>query len=113
MILNEHDIFPLPIGERVIIPIQNNNPKIVLTDGYHYTKPLELVYHHYKVYHFKVVCVVDDFQLVAGFAIMIIFYILGLLTGFIFIQFLSLAPILYFLFFYYVNRNDFLQVRPS
>ena len=100
-------------NENVVIPVHKNNPTIVLTDGYHITKPLELIYHHLNVYYFKVVCVVDDFQLIAGVAIMVIFYSLGLLTGFFLLKLFALFPIIYFLFYYYINRNDFIQIRPT
>jgi hypothetical protein len=111
--LNDSEIYSLPENEDVVIPVYKNNPKIVLTDGYHYTKPLELVYHHLKVYYFKVGCVIDNFQLLAGVALMALLYLLGLFTGFFILKVLSVFPIIYFLFYYYINREDFIKIRPS
>lgn len=97
----------------MIIPIEENNPKIVITDGYHFTKPLELVYHHIHTYYFKVVCAIDDFQLWAGIMLMGILYLAGFFTGFFILKLLSFFPILYFLFLYYINRNEFIQLRVT
>jgi hypothetical protein len=97
----------------VIIPIENNNPKIVVTDGYHITKPLELVFHHIHTYYFKVVCVIGDFQLGAGLALMAICGTIGIYTGFFFMKVFAFFPIFYFLFLYYINRKQFLQIRAT
>jgi hypothetical protein len=93
------------------IPLQANNPKVVITDGFHITKPLELVFHHVHTYYFKIVCIIDDFQLMAGLAVMFVFGLLALATGFLLLKLLTAFPVLYFLFFYYINRKDFLQLK--
>ncbi len=113
VIINGKDIYTLVKGEKLVIPLTENNPKIVLTDGYHITKPLELVFHHIHTYYFRVVCVIDNYQLVAGIAATIIIYLLGLLTGFLAIKLVSFFPIFYFLFFYYIRRKDFLQIHAA
>lgn len=92
--------------------VQSNNPTIVITDGYHFTKPVELVYHHLDTYYFKVVCVIGDVQLLAGFLLLIVLYLVGFASGVFAPKLLSFLPILYFLFYYYVNRREFLQVTP-
>jgi len=98
-------------GERVIISLDNNNPKVVVTDGYHFTKPLELVYHHLHTYYFKIVCAIDDTQLLAGCGVLVLFYLMGFVTGIFILKLLSLFPILYFLFLYYINRKEFIQIQ--
>ena len=113
LIVNGRDIYPLMSNKKVIIPIEKNNPKIVVTDGYHITKPLELVFHHIHTYYFKVVCVIGDFQLGAGLALMLICGTIGVFTGFFFMKVLAFFPILYFLFLYYINRKEFLQIRAT
>src|SRR5690606_17322020 len=67
VIVNGTEIYPIAKGEKLVIPVKFNNPKIVATDGYHITQPLELVFHHIHRYHFKIVCVIGDSQLAAGF----------------------------------------------
>ncbi|HVZ56582.1 MAG TPA: hypothetical protein VG870_07985 [Chitinophagaceae bacterium] len=111
MIVNDHDIYPIRRGEKLVIPLSENNPRVVITDGMHITKPLELIFHHVHTYYFKIVCAIDDFQLIAGLALMVVFALLALATGFLAFKVLSIFPLLYVLFLYYINRKDFLQFR--
>jgi hypothetical protein len=111
VIINGNEIYPVKQGQRVVISLENNNPKVVVTDGYHFTKPLELVYHHLHTYYFKIVCAIDDTQLLAGFCVLVLFYLFGFATGIFILKLLSLFPILYFLFLYYINRKEFIQIQ--
>lgn len=111
VIVNGVEIYPVKQGERLVISMESNNPKVVVTDGYHFTKPLELVYHHLHTYYFKIVCAIDDTQLLAGCCLLLLFYLLGFATGFLVLKLLSLFPILYFLFLYYINRKEFIQIQ--
>lgn len=91
--------------------VDHNNPVIVVTDGFHITKPLELVYHHLNTYYFKVECSLTDVQLIYGLVFCLMFVILGLASGFLFFQLLSFIPIIYILYLYYIDRKDFLAIR--
>jgi len=112
VVVNGSDIYPLPDSKPVVVTVMENNPKIVVTDGYHFTKPVELVYHHLNTYYFKVVCVIGDLQLLAGSLLLIVLYLLGFYSGFFILKLFSFAPIIYFLFFYYINRKEFIQITP-
>jgi len=48
-----------------------------------------------------------------GIAMIIICYLLGFATGFFILKLLSFFPLIYFLFFYYINRKDFLQIKAA
>jgi hypothetical protein len=111
-VVNGKEIYPLPDSRPVTITVQENNPKLVITDGYHFTKPVELVYHHLNTYYFKVICVIGDMQLIAGVLLLSVLYLLGFATGFFVLKLISFLPIIYFLFFYYINRKDFIQITP-
>ena len=95
-----------------MITVMQNNPKLVITDGYHITKPVELVYHHLDTYYFKVICIIDNIQLLAGSFLLIVLYMIGFYTDVFVIKLASFLPVLYFLFYYYINRRDFLQITP-
>ena len=97
----------------MVIPVKFNNPKIVATDGYHITQPLELVFHHIHRYHFKIVCVIGDSQLAAGFVLMAVLFFVGMVSGLLVVRLLSVLPVFYFLFLYYINRKEFIQIRAS
>lgn len=109
--MNDKNIYQLDKNKPIIIPLANKHSKIVVTDGYHYTKSLELAYHQIHTYYFKVVCAINDEQLALGAILLSLFYFAGLTSGIIFMQVISVLPILYFLYWYYINRNDFLQIK--
>lgn len=68
----------------IVIPVQENNPRIVITDGYHYTVPLKLIFDDLNTYCFKVCCAINDWQLSGGFIFLAITYMAGLLPGYFF-----------------------------
>jgi len=113
VIVNNKEIYPLNHTEPVVIEVKDNHPRIVITDGYHFTKPIELAYKGPSYYHFKVVCSIDDMQLFGNFFILTLFYLLGFFTGVFILKLVSFLPILYLLFAYYIDRNTFIQIRPD
>ena len=113
VIVNNKEIYPLNNTEPVIIEVQDNHPKIVVTDGYHFTKPIDLTYKQPSYYHFKVVCAIDDMQLLGNFFILTLFYLLGFFTGVFILKLLSFLPIVYLLLAYYIDRNSFIQIRQD
>ena len=92
----------------VVINIENKQTKIVVTDGYHYTQPLEVVYHRFHTYYFKIVCAIDDNKLLAGLLLLLAFFSVGLISDIFIAKILSFLPILYFLYIYYINRKNFI-----
>lgn len=110
VIVNNHDIYPLLDTEPVIIPLDKDHPKIVVTDGFHFTRPLELVFHQPSYFNFNVVCIISDMQLLVAGSVLVIFYLLGFFTNVFAFKVISFSPILWFLFFYYFNRKDFIRI---
>lgn len=88
-------------------------PRIVVTDGFHYTKPVELVLQNLHIHYYKVVCTIEDDQLIFGLILLVLFYTAGLTSGLLFLKILSFAPLVFFLLIYYRNRNSFLQLKPA
>jgi hypothetical protein len=97
----------------VVIEIQDNHSRIVVTDGFHFTKPIDLIYKQPSYYHFKVVCSIDDRQLLGNLFVLIVFYLLGFFTGVFIVKLLSFLPIVYLLFAYYIDRDSFIQVKQD
>ncbi len=89
------------------------NSKVVVTDGYHFTKEFEVIFHHIHTYYFKVVCAIDDFQLWAGFSFLSISYMVGFFSGIFFLKLISFFPVVYFLFLYYINKKEFIQIQAT
>lgn len=110
--VNGREIYPLSSTKPVVIPVQANHPRIVITDGYHITTPLKLVYKELPVYCFKVTCAINDRQLLAGFLVLALFYLSGFYTGLLVLKVFSFLPLIYLLTFYYLNRKEFLRLVP-
>ena len=113
VIVNNKEIYPLTNEDPVVIEVYDNHPRIVVTDGFHFTKPIDLNYTQPSYYHFKVVCSVDDMQLFGNIFVLIVFYLLGFFTGNLILKLLSFLPIFYLLFAYYIDRKSFLQIKQD
>ena len=113
VIVNNKEIYPLPNEDPVIIEVHDKHSKIVVTDGFHFTKPIDLDYKQPSYYHFKVVCSIDDLQLLGNIFVLVVFYLLGFFTGSFVLKLLSFLPIFYLLFAYYIDRNSFIQLRQD
>ena len=111
-IVNGNEIYPLLNTKPVVIPVMENNPRIVITDGYHITRPLKLVYKDIPAYCFNVVCVVSDKQLLLGSIVLAGLYLSGLYTGILILKIFSFLPLVYLLLFYYLNREEFIRLVP-
>jgi hypothetical protein len=111
-VVNGKEIYPLLNTKPVLIPVPENNPKIVVTDGYHITKPLKLIYKDLPVCCFKVACAISDLQLLIGFLVLSILYLTGMVTGIGPIKVFSFLPLVYLIMFYYLNRKEFLRLVP-
>lgn len=90
-----------------------NPAKLVVTDGFHITQPIVLSYSPRHTYFFKIVCAIEDDQLLVGFIIIALLYAMGATSGIVILQIFSMVPILYFLFLYYIKRKEFIQIRPA
>jgi len=113
VIVNNKEIYPLTNEEPVVIEVYDKHPRIVVTDGFHFTKPIDLTYTQPSYYHFKVVCSIDDLQLFGNIFVLIVFYLLGFFTGSLVLKLLSFLPIFYLLFAYYIDRKSFIQIKQD
>jgi hypothetical protein len=113
VIVNGRDIYTLQPDKPVVISLQEKLTKLVATDGFHITKPLELSYHSPHTYHLEVVCAIDNNLLSVGFVLLVIFSAVGLISDISFLKWLSFFPIFYFLFLYYIKRKEFLKIEVS
>jgi hypothetical protein len=111
VIVNNKKIYPITAGERIVIEIEKNNPTIVVTDGFHFTRPLELIFHHIHTYNFHIVCAIGNEQLLAGCFSFILLYLAGFASGWFILKLLSFFPVAYILFLYYINRKEFIQLK--
>jgi len=112
MVVNGHAIYPLVRNKPIVVDMPTNPTKLVVTDGFHITTPVNVTYTKTYTRYFTVVCIIEDAQLIIGFILTLVLYAMGHTSGIIFLQLLSILPILYFLFLYYIKRKDFIRIQP-
>jgi len=113
VVVDDTEIYPLLNDQPVVIQVKDDHPRIVITDGFHFTRPLELKYHEPSYYNFAIKCSIDDLKLLGGLFVLCVFYLLGFITGFFWVKLFSFSPILYFLYLFYINRKGFLQITQE
>jgi hypothetical protein len=111
VVVNGNAIYQLEKERSIVIPLESNRPQLVVTDGFHYTQSLEVACNRITTYYLKVVCAIDDNLIAVGLLLLGLFYIVGLVSGILLLQCLSFLPIIYFLYYYYVNRKEFIKVK--
>lgn len=113
VVVNGSYIYSMTKNKPVVIDMPTNPSKLVVTDGFHITQPIELTYSPKHTRFFKIVCAIEDDQLLVGLIIIGLLYAMGATSGMIILQLLSMAPVIYFLFLYYINRKEFIRLRPA
>ncbi len=111
VIVNGKDIYTLVPQKPVLISLNEKSVKLVATDGFHYTKALELSFQFPQTYHLKIGCAIDNNLLITGVVLLVISALVGLISDLALLRLLSFVPIFYFLFLYYVNRREFIKIR--
>lgn len=112
VVVNGQHIYALIRNKPIVIYMPTNPTKLVVTDGFHITPPVNVTYSQKYARYFTIVCVIEDAQLIVGFLLMSIVYAMGFTSGILFLQLLATAPIFYFLFIYYINRKKFIRIQP-
>lgn len=110
--MNGHYIYSLVRNKPVVIDMPTNPTKLVVTDGFHITGPMNVTYSRTHARYFTIACKIEDAQLIAGLILILLLYAMGLTSGIIFLKLLSMVPIGYFLFLYYINRKEFIRIQP-
>lgn len=112
LVVNGMHIYNLRKNKPVRILVPTNPARIVVTDGFHITQPLELKYRQ-PVSYFQIVCAVNNDVLVGGAIFMLMFFAMGASADLLLLQIFSLLPIGTILFFYYIRRQEFIQIKPA
>jgi hypothetical protein len=112
-VVNGMHIYNLKKGKPVIVTMPTNPSKIVVTDGFHITAPIQITYTPQRTHYFKIACIVENDVLVGGAVLMTLLFFMGLSSGFLFLQLLSVTPVLYLLFLYYIRRREFIRITKS
>ena len=111
VVVDGSKIYQLEKDSSIEIGCSNSRPRIVVTNGFHHSPCYEVKYNQKQVSYFNVGCALDDNLLAAGGLLLILLYLAGLTSGILLLKVISFLPILYFLYVYYINRKEFIQLR--
>jgi hypothetical protein len=112
LVVNGMHIYTLRKNNPVLVTMPTNPSRIVVTDGFHITQPMELKYRQ-QISYFNIVCAIDNDVLIGGFIFMLMFFAMGATSDVLILQLFSMLPVMYILFLYYIRRNEFIQIRPA
>jgi hypothetical protein len=113
VVVNGKVIYDVKKNSPVVIDIPTNPSRLVLTDGFHISPPIDLNIANRPATVYHVGCVIEDDLLLVGLLIMFIVYAMGATSDMFILQLISIAPVVYFLFLYYIKRREFIQLRPA
>lgn len=111
VVVDGSKIYQLEKDCSIEIGSSNSSSRIVVTNGFHHSACFEVKYNQRHVCYFHVGCALDDNLLAAGGLLLILLYVAGLTSGILLLKVISFMPILYFLYVYYFNRKEFIQIR--
>ena len=63
VVINGHYIYNLVKNKPIVIDMPTNPTRMVVTDGFHITPPIDLTYTVRPVRYFTVACIVEDAQM--------------------------------------------------
>ena len=112
LVVNGMHIYPLQKGKPVVVSVPTSPARLVVTDGFHITAPVQITYTPQRTRYFTIACIVENDVLIGGAILMMLLFFMGLSSGLIFLLALSIAPIAFVLFFYYIRRQEFIRIRP-
>ena len=97
----------------MVVNVPTNPARIVVTDGFHITAPVQVTYSPKRTRFFTIACVVENDALVGGGIFMTMVFFMGLTSGILLLWLLSVAPVVFLLFLYYVKRREFIRIRAA
>jgi hypothetical protein len=110
VVVNGTNIFECRERQPLVIEGTEPGTTLLVTNGFHYSREL-VVPHKPGTHFFEVESFIDDLQLITGLLMVALFFATYILTGVRLFLFLANAPVLVFLFFFYIKRNSFIQVH--
>jgi hypothetical protein len=107
IVVDGKDIYYFEKGKPALLQLYHPNCSIIITDGFHYSKPFHINFQNKDHYRLRISSILDNGRL--SFIIMLtaILFLLAFLNELSWIKFLSFIPVIVFLYFYYINRKNF------
>jgi hypothetical protein len=112
-VVNGKDIYPLNNTRPVVITTGQNDINLVLTDGFHHSKPKKIYFREeVNTCCFRVTCAINDYHLLACLFAVSAMYLCGIYWNISPLKVLSFFPLLILVMIYYFNRKNFISLVP-
>lgn len=104
-------IYPLQKGKPLVVTVPTSPARLVVTDGFHITAPMQISYTPQRTLYLTIACIVENDVLIGAAVVMTLLFFMGLSSGFVFLLLLSVVPVALLLFLYYIKRKEFIRIR--
>jgi hypothetical protein len=106
------NIYSLRQNKPVVVHLPENPSKVVVTDGFHITPPVKISHLKKERHYYIVACAIENDALIGCGIFMLLLFSMGASSDTLLLEILSLFPIAYILYLYYINRKEFIKIRP-
>jgi hypothetical protein len=111
-VVNNHDIYELETNVPVAIPCTDPVTTLVVSNGFHLSKPLRFPGNWKGVVTLEVDCEFDDVRLFYVVFLSLVLFGVGYATGYWQVKIIANLPALYFLYSFYIRKGKFIVIRP-
>jgi hypothetical protein len=111
LVVNDMNIYSLRQNKPVVVHLPENPSKVVVTDGYHITPPVKIPHLKKERHYYIVACAIENDALIGCGICMLLLFSMGASSDTLVLEILSLFPIAYILYLYYINRKEFIKIR--
>ena len=109
-IVNSTDIYDLPEVTPVVIPCRSMVTHVVIGNGFHYSRLLEVSKVPHRNMFYQVDCLIDDIRLGYLIFLSLLFFGMYLLTAMSLFIIAANIPTLYFLYVFYFLRKNLILI---
>lgn len=111
-VIDGSHIVELVYGQPAVIECKLKSTTVVITNGFHYSRTLELNTEPAAVYIYQVDCQIDNIRMFTGIFISLMLFSIYILIGLAGFMIAANLPILYMLYVFYGGRKDFIILNP-
>lgn len=112
MVVNGSDIYSLREKQPLIISTRHCPAQLVVSNGFHFSPPVQLDTLQQDKYALEVDCQIDDIRILSTVFVTILLFGFYWITGMRGMQVAANIPLLYLLWLFYFRRKQMLVIRP-
>lgn len=111
-IVNSNKIIELPEMVPVIIASNTPTTKLVIGNGFHFSKELEVASIPGNNFFYEINCIIDDIRLFYLIFLSLLFFLIFIITNLMVFMVIANLPVLYLCYVFYFLRKNFVIINP-